>query len=155
MLIGSVAGMVVFYLVQANCFFAYARSAAKRLFKDTFHSVIRTKLAFFDTTPQGRIINRLVKDCESIDMVFPRFAYLFLIFTCVVCGLALVICIVTWPCILVIIPCVAIYAAVFLQFRSVTPSIRRVEGITRSNVFSNCQETLDQLVTIRAFNVED
>lgn len=137
-LIGTVAGIIVFYFCMGKSFFAFALSSAAKLFRDTFHTVIRTKLAFFDITPQGRIINRLVKDCESIDMVLPRFIYLFLTMLCTVLGMVITICVLTWPCLIVIIPCLVIYIVTFLQFRSVTPSIRRVEGITRSNVFNDC-----------------
>lgn len=135
---GCVAGIIIFYFFMGKSFFAFAISAARSLFRDTLSAVVRTRLAFFDTTPQGRIINRLVKDCEVLDMVLPRFMFLFLVFCSIVLGMVVTICVLNWPCVIVIVPCLIIYILTFLQFRSVTPSIRRVEATTRSNVFNDC-----------------
>lgn len=38
------------------------------------HSILRTSMAFFDTTPQGRILNRFSKDTDSLDSNVLRYA---------------------------------------------------------------------------------
>lgn len=95
-------------------------------------------MAFFDTTPQGRIINRLVKDTESVDFVFGRFLIIMILQLSLLCGMVITICVVTWPIIFVIIPCLIIYAVMFAKFRSTTPQLKRLEAISRSMVFSIC-----------------
>ena len=65
------------------------------------------------------------------------------------------IAVVNWPCLIVIIPCIIIFIIVFSTFRLVFPQIKRLEAITRSPVFVVCNETVDCLVSIRAFDMQD
>lgn len=58
---------------QSITMMKYSISAAKTIYNKAVNAVIKTPLRFFDTTPQGRIINRLVKDTETVDFIFSRF----------------------------------------------------------------------------------
>lgn len=42
-------------------------AAGLRMFKAALHSILRSPLSFFDTTPMGRILSRLTKDQETLD----------------------------------------------------------------------------------------
>jgi ATP-binding cassette subfamily C (CFTR/MRP) protein 1 len=46
-------------------------AASRKLHKSILFGVLRTPMAFFDTTPIGRIINRFAKDVDSIDSSLP------------------------------------------------------------------------------------
>jgi ABC-type multidrug transport system fused ATPase/permease subunit len=48
-----------------------AYAASKTLHSSILFGVLRTPMAFFDTTPIGRIINRFAKDIDSIDSSLP------------------------------------------------------------------------------------
>lgn len=101
-------------------------------------STIKTKMAYFDTENQGEIINRLVKDCESADFLIIRFMSLFLSCASVIAGNIITMIVVSWPTIIVIVPCAFIYGVVFQAFRAVLPNVKRIEGITRGVVFGIC-----------------
>lgn len=58
---------------------------------------------------------------------------------------------VNWPCLIVIIPAIIIFISIFVTFRRVFPLIKRAEAIHRSPVFIICNETVDCLLTIRAY----
>ena len=45
--------------------------ASKRLHGPVVINILRSPMSFFDTTPLGRILNRLSKDIEVIDLRFP------------------------------------------------------------------------------------
>ncbi|CAL6032246.1 Xenobiotic-transporting_ATPase / Multidrug resistance-associated protein [Hexamita inflata] len=152
---GIVGCMIIVFIVHMVSFFNFNISAAAKTYMNMLKAVIRTKLSFFDTTPQGRIINRLVKDTETVDFSFGRFFVLTCLQASMIIGMIITICILNWPCIFVIVPCVVTYFVLFRRFRSVTPQLKRLESKTRSDVYSLCQEVMDQLVSIRAYQVED
>ena len=148
-----VMGQVVFFFFCVVSYFTFNVNGAKNMYKRMFASVIRAKLSFFDTTPQGRIINRLVKDTEAVDFVFGRFLLITTVQLSMLAGMIISICVITWPCLFVVIPCFVIYFFIFRRFRSITPQLKRLEAQSRSKVFSICQETMDQLTTIRAYGM--
>lgn len=111
---GVTAAIFVLYAAQASSFYLYTSTAAKNMFRRTFRALIRTELRFFDVTPQGRIINRLVKDIEVLDMVLPRFIFLFFSMAAMVCAMAVCAIAVTWPTAFVILPCLVIYIVIFI-----------------------------------------
>lgn len=135
----SVLVFVSFILFEIS-YYAFSVSASKKLYRMTLHSLLNTFLRFFDTTPQGRVINRLVKDCESVDILFVRFLMTTVISCVQLFGNFITLCVVSYPSLLVVIPCLIIYFVVFQRFRVVIPSLRRLESTTRSNVFNICQE---------------
>lgn len=68
-------------------------------------------------------------------------------------GMIIAIACVNWPCLIVIIPSIFAFVGVFSVFRKVFPEVKRLEAITRSPVFNICNETLDSLVSVRAFSL--
>ncbi|CAL6093018.1 Xenobiotic-transporting_ATPase / Multidrug resistance-associated protein [Hexamita inflata] len=152
---GIVVCLLIVFCLHMISFFKFNISAAAKTYMNMFKAVIKTKLSFFDITPQGRIINRLVKDTETVDFSFGRFFALTCLQTSVMFGMIVTISVLNWPCLFIIIPCIIIYLMLFIRFRSVIPQLKRLESKTRSDVYSLCQEVMDQLVSIRAYQVED
>ena len=67
----------VFYtgLLMLAAGFLYSEGriyASFSLHLDLIQTVLRSPLAFFDTTPPGRILNRFSHDLDSVDVVIPR-----------------------------------------------------------------------------------
>ncbi|CAL6025720.1 Xenobiotic-transporting_ATPase / Multidrug resistance-associated protein [Hexamita inflata] len=141
-------------IITLKQFFNFSIKASSKTYMKMLKAVIRTKLSFFDTTPQGRIINRLVKDTDSVDFTFSRYFLLATMSLTNIIVIIISICALSWPCIFVVIPCIIIYMILFSQFRSITPQLKRLESNSRSIVFSLCQEVIDNLTTIRAYNVQ-
>ena len=52
----------------------FALSSSKTLHNSMLNALLKTKMLFFETTPQGRIINRLSKDTDAIDTNLLRFS---------------------------------------------------------------------------------
>ncbi|CAB4055240.1 ABCC4 [Lepeophtheirus salmonis] len=110
---------------------------------------------FFDVNPIGRILNRFSKDIGSIDELLPpvvvdtNWAFLSAI------GIFFLISS-TNPLVLI---GVAILLIILITVRryylKASRSIKRLEGVTRSPVFSQLASSLDGLTTIRSMKIEN
>lgn len=58
-------------LISMICFVFGTLKASKNLHEPVLVNILKSPMSFFDTTPLGRILNRLSKDIEIIDMRFP------------------------------------------------------------------------------------
>ena len=82
-LIGS---MFVSTIVRSITFFVICTRASVRLHNKIFNRLLRVPLAFFDSNPAGRILNRFSRDLGSIDETIPYIAYDFsLVSICALC----------------------------------------------------------------------
>ena len=109
-------------------------------------------MAFFDTTPLGRIVNRFSKDVAIVDDVLPRsfsfwFSGLFeVIATIIICTYA------TWQFICVVVPLLVVYFFVQRYYVATSRQLKRIEGTTRSPIYSHFGESISGVSTLRAFS---
>ncbi|KAF6833553.1 ABC bile acid [Colletotrichum plurivorum] len=129
-------------------------TAAKDLFRRVIHRVSRATFRFYDVTPVGRLMNRLVSDIGMIDggimaplqqvawwslawlssmVVIASVTPLFLLFSI---GMSL------W------------FVYIFQRFLPTSQSLRRLEMVSLSPLMSNVSILLDGLATIRAFKAQ-
>ncbi|GAB6025158.1 Multidrug resistance-associated protein 1 [Chamberlinius hualienensis] len=123
--------------------------------KKLLHSILRSPMSFFDTTPSGRIVNRFSKDIEMVDgslpMSFQNVLWGFLqIFESVI-----VICISLPVLVAVMVPVFFIYFFTQRFFARTLEQLRRFESVTRSPIYSRFSETLAGSSTLRAFQKEN
>lgn len=53
-------------------FVSLALKSSTKLHANMTRAIIRTKLSFFDITPNGTIVNKFTKDTESIDVAMMK-----------------------------------------------------------------------------------
>jgi ATP-binding cassette subfamily C (CFTR/MRP) protein 1 len=63
--------LIVIRIVQWNFFEAVGQLATRDLIRRTIHGVGRVRTTFFDEYPSGKIINRLVRDTDSLRVYGP------------------------------------------------------------------------------------
>ncbi|RZF40293.1 hypothetical protein LSTR_LSTR012596 [Laodelphax striatellus] len=150
-----IAGVVLVTLLRSFTFARMCVKASMTLHDNMFNSVTRATMKFFNTNSSGRILNRFSKDMGSIDDMLPG-----AMIDCLQIGLTIVgiITVVAMVNYLLLIPTFVI-AVIFYFLRrfylSTSRSIKRLEGVTRSPVFSHLTASLQGLSTIRAFNAQD
>lgn len=129
--------------------------SARFLHDKMLNTIFHSKMAFFDVTPLGRILNRFSKDIDVCDSTIQ--GNFRILITCLFGTLAtLLIITVKLPIFLVIIAPVSIFFY-FIQrlYISTARQLKRIESITKSPVYSHFSETLSGVQTIRAYCAEE
>ncbi|KAI1289206.1 ATP-binding cassette sub-family C member 4 [Halotydeus destructor] len=119
-----------------------------------FRKLLLTKMAFFETNPVGRILNRFTRDMGFVDQRMPKSLNLVILGLSRSIGAILVAAAVSPYLMLpaLFLPVVAI-SLQRVYVRSVVP-LTRLEAITISPVYNHITSTFDGLSTIRAFGME-
>ena len=117
MFLGVYAGLgfsqALFVLFAAFALAMGGILASKKLHNSMLDSIMRSPMAFFDTTPLGRILNRFSKDVYTIDETIPRSLRGFIMTVFTVVSTIIVILIATPIFAVVIVPLGFLYA--FIQ----------------------------------------
>ncbi|KAL4715253.1 hypothetical protein ACJJTC_007835 [Scirpophaga incertulas] len=141
---------IFFITARAFIFFKVCMTSSRNLHNDMFHSMLRGVMRFFDTNSSGRILNRFSKDIGALDELLPRFLleciqiYLVMFSILTLNAAALV-----WTLLPTTIILLLFYTILQIYLKS-AQSIKRLEGTTRSPVFSHMSATLNGISTIRS-----
>ncbi|XP_048265984.1 ATP-binding cassette sub-family C member 4 isoform X2 [Bombus terrestris] len=150
-----IVGLFCIGITRSLTFYKVCILCSQRLHDMAFSALIRTGMRFFDTNPSGRILNRFSKDMGAIDELLPK-AILDAGQICMMMFGSLAVSCIINP--LFLIPIVFL-GTVFYWIRKVflrtSKNIKRMEGMTRSPVFTHLNATLNGLSTIRAYCAQD
>lgn len=138
--------------------FTYARigaTATEGLFQQLLHSILRSPMSFFETTPLGRILNRLAGDVDVVDSgllvkIMSSTASTFWIISAVIVN----ICVFPYMA-AVLFPVIFVYGVISSYFRATGRELQRLDNISRSPLQAHFSESLIGAVTIRAFGAVD
>ncbi|XP_054272057.1 probable multidrug resistance-associated protein lethal(2)03659 [Macrosteles quadrilineatus] len=149
-----IAATIVISLTRSFMFFYMCTRSSMWLHNHMFASVTRATMRFFHTNPAGRILNRFTKDMGAVDEMLPSSLLDVLQIGLTVVGIVGVLALVNvW----LLIPTLVVgYVSFVLRnyYLKTSRGCKRLEGITRSPVFSHLNASLQGLSTIRAFNAE-
>ncbi|CAK9815097.1 Probable multidrug resistance-associated protein lethal(2)03659 [Anthophora plagiata] len=152
---GVIVGLFCICITRSLTFYKVCIHCSQKLHDMAFSALIRTGMRFFDTNPSGRILNRFSKDMGAIDELLPK-AILDAGQICMMMFGSLTLSCVINP--LFLIP-ILFLGTVFYWIRKVflktSKNIKRMEGMTRSPVFTHLNATLNGLTTIRAYCAQD
>ncbi|GMP62268.1 hypothetical protein CsSME_00024430 [Camellia sinensis var. sinensis] len=128
---------------------------SQKLFTNMLHSILSAPMEFFDSTPTGRILNRVSTDQSVLDLEMATrlgwcaFSIIQLL------GAIVVMSQVAWEILVIFIPVTAI--CIWYQ-RYYTPTARelaRLAGIQLAPILHHFSESLSGAATIRAFGQKD
>ncbi|KAK7480989.1 hypothetical protein BaRGS_00027804 [Batillaria attramentaria] len=129
--------------------------AGQKLHDDLIRRLFRAPMAFFDTTPLGRIMNRVSRDIEIVDGLLPLIFRDFLSTFVLVLVTLIVILIQTPIFAAVLVPLCILYYYIQRFYIPTARQVKRIESVTRSPIFSHFSETLSGAATIRAFRATE
>ncbi|XP_046565289.1 multidrug resistance-associated protein 1-like [Haliotis rubra] len=129
--------------------------AAARLHDAILSRVFRSPMSFFDTTPLGRIINRMSRDVETIDNTLPIIVRMFMSTMTNVVGTIVIISINTPLFIAAMIPLLLLYYFIQNFYIPTSCQLKRIESVTRSPIYIHFSETITGAGSIRAYGAMD
>ncbi|KRF85621.1 multidrug resistance-associated protein 1 isoform X6 [Drosophila virilis] len=118
-------------------------------------SVLHWPMELFETTPQGRILNRFSKDIHVVDATLPMLLRVVLFCAIAVLATIVVISISTPIFLAVIVPIGFIYYFAQRFYVATSRQLMRLESVSRSPIYSHFGETVTGVSTIRAYTVQD
>nr|CAD7455369.1 unnamed protein product [Timema tahoe] len=136
----------MFYKICVRC--------SERLHNNMFNSVIRTTMRFFDLNPSGRILNRFSKDIGCADELLTKSMMDAAQYMLTIAGSIVLAVVVNYLLIVLIIILGILLWFIRKVYLKTSINIKRLEGITKSPVFTHLNATLQGISTIRAYGAQ-
>ncbi|KAF6211147.1 hypothetical protein GE061_014262 [Apolygus lucorum] len=150
-IVGGVTSSVA--LLRAFLFALGGILACKNIHNRLLDKVLNAKVMFFDTVSSGHILNRFSSDVCTVDDSLPFFVNILISALFSVLGmLGTAIYSLPYVC-LIIAPLIPVYHNLQSTYRSSSCELKRLAGLTLTPLYSHFSETVQGLMTIRAFRV--
>ncbi|XP_017228295.2 ABC transporter C family member 5 [Daucus carota subsp. sativus] len=147
-------GSSCFIFARAVLVATFGLAAGQKLFLKMLTNVFRAPMSFFDSTPAGRILNRVSVDQSVVDLDIPFRLGGFASTTIQLLGIVGVMTQVTWQVVLLVIP-MAI-ACLWMQkyYMASSRELVRIVSIQKSPIIHLFSESISGAATIRGFGQE-
>ncbi|KAH9402637.1 Multidrug resistance-associated protein 4 [Tyrophagus putrescentiae] len=149
-----IATLFVSTIFRSVSFFAICMRASVNLHNRIFGRLVRAPVAFFESSPAGRVLNRFTKDLGVIDDNLPSVAYDLNLIGAQALGIIVTVGYVNWY----LVGPAALLTGVVLAIRAVyiksARDIKRHESMARSPVYSHVATTINGLASIRAYGAQ-
>ncbi|XP_071455641.1 ATP-binding cassette sub-family C member 4-like [Hetaerina americana] len=146
---------IIITMGRSFLFFTVCMRASVNLHNAMFRSIAHATMRFFNTNPSGRILNRFSKDMGSIDEMLPQTMIDSLQIGLSLIGIIIMVSVMNFWLVLPTLIIGLIFYYLRTIYLSTSRSVKRLEGIARSPVFSHLNASLQGLTTIRAFGAQN
>ncbi|XP_065356725.1 multidrug resistance-associated protein 1 isoform X5 [Calliphora vicina] len=147
-------GQVLSFIGATLCCELGGLLGSHKMFTTLFLSIMRVPQSFFDTTPQGRVLDRLANDVYVLDIIIPPTIRVCCSQMFRVLATIVVISISTPIFLAVIIPIAFLYYFAQRFYVATSRQLMRLESVSRSPIYSHFGETVTGVSTIRAYSVQ-
>ncbi|ALC45339.1 CG11897 [Drosophila busckii] len=149
------AATSIIYAMRSFGFVAMCLRISLHLHDRFLKGIMSTSMFFFNTNSSGRILNRCAKDIRSLDSELPKILYDSVDFIVNLSGVLIIVIIVNpW----LVFPAGLLIGALIgmrALYVSTSRSMKRLEAISRSPVYSLTNQTFQGLVTVRAMQAQN
>ena len=129
--------------------------AARILHENMLHAVVRAPMAFFETNPLGRIVNRFSSDVYRVDQQLAR-VFSMLFSNCFRVIITVGVILYSTPLFAVLLlPLAYMYLYYQQYYLRTSRELKRLDSVSKSPIFAQFQETLDGIATIRAYDATE
>ncbi|KAI5367131.1 putative AAA+ ATPase domain, ABC transporter type 1, transmembrane domain-containing protein [Septoria linicola] len=144
-------GQSLSYVASQASLLVIVYVAAKNMFRDVMQKVAYATFRFYDTTPVGRLMNRMTSDIGVIDggisRQFSAISWMLISWISAVVVIASIT-----PAFLVFTLVLAVlFVLIYRRFIPASQNLRRLEMVSLTPLMSNFGELLNGLATVRAF----
>ncbi|XP_068628985.1 ATP-binding cassette subfamily C member 4-like [Battus philenor] len=151
----TILGCIVLTTERSLLFLWVCMRSSIKLHNSMFSNILAATMRFFDTNPSGRILNRFSKDMGIVDEILPRMILDSMQVFMVMIGILVMVAIVNPYMLLTTAGCGIFMYLWTIIYLSTAQDIKRVEGVSRSPVFSHVSASMAGLTTVRACNAEE
>ncbi|XP_031342889.1 probable multidrug resistance-associated protein lethal(2)03659 [Photinus pyralis] len=152
---GIISSIIVLGIGHSMLFFIFAMRISVTLHDMVFEKISNATMGFFNENPVGRILNRFSKDMGIIDNYIPLVFSEFLEIILMLFGAMILSVVVNVWLLIPSIGLIFTFYAVRVVYLETSRSVKRIEGITRSPIFTHLTSSVHGLSTIRAFLAEN
>ncbi|KAK5646551.1 hypothetical protein RI129_005015 [Pyrocoelia pectoralis] len=152
---GIISTIIVFGIGHSVLFFIFAMRISVKLHDMTFEKISNATMGFFNENPVGRILNRFSKDMGIIDNYIPLVFSEFIEIILMLFGAMILSVVVNVWLLIPSLGLILTFYAIRIVYLETSRSVKRIEGITRSPIFTHLTSSVHGLSTIRAFLAEN
>ncbi|KDR20353.1 putative multidrug resistance-associated protein [Zootermopsis nevadensis] len=152
---GIVVMLFTITIIRSFAFYKFCMRCSSNLHNSMFNSIIHTSMRFFDTNSSGRIMNRFSKDIGSVDELLPKAIMDASQIVLMMAGSLVVAVSVNLYFLIPIVVMGLLFWFIRKIYLKTSKNVKRLEGITKSPVFTHLTATLQGLTTIRAYGAQN
>lgn len=140
--------------LRMGTLFVGSLSASKILHSKLLRALTRARFQFYDSTSLGQILNRLSRDMEVIDQELASVLLGYQHSAFSVLTILIIICVISPTFILPGLLILPVFFAIGKLYINTSRDLKRLESVQRSPLYQHFEESLNGVVTIRAYNHE-
>lgn len=146
---------VVLIVMRAYSTTLFGLKTSQIFFSRILHSILHAPMAFFDTTPSGRILSRASSDQTNIDVFVPFVMNLTVAMYITLLSIVIITCQYAWPTVFLLIPLGWLNFWYRRYYLATSRELTRLDSITKAPVIHHFSESISGFMTIRCFRKQE
>ncbi|XP_070149139.1 ATP-binding cassette sub-family C member 4-like isoform X2 [Polyergus mexicanus] len=135
-------------------FMKICMNSSVNLYNTMFSDLLQARMSFFHTNSSGQILNRFSKDIGTIDEMLPKIMLKALQIDSALLAILIMESILNQWMIIPIMILAILFFFITKSYLRTVQNLKRLEGISKSPLFSHVNTTLNGLPTIRSTGIE-